>query len=63
MGSSEQERRAVTVPDSTWRKAKVLAAVFGLPVSDIVTRAIDEMASRLASNVADELMGEEVKKH
>lgn len=44
MGSSDQERRAVTVPDGTWRKAKVLAAAFGLPISTIVAQAIEEMA-------------------
>jgi predicted DNA-binding protein len=37
-------RWAVQVPESTRRKAKTLAAAFGIPVSDIVKQAIEEMA-------------------
>jgi hypothetical protein len=60
MGSPTKDRRAVQVDESTWRKARVLAAAFGLPVYAIVTRAINEMATKYAAEVSIQ-MREEVK--
>ena len=52
MGISAKERRAIRVDESTWRKAKVLAAAFGVPIYAIVTRAINEMAEKYGGKVA-----------
>lgn len=41
---AQQERRMVHVPESTWRKAKILAAAFRVPIYAVVTQAIEEMA-------------------
>jgi hypothetical protein len=59
MGISAKERRAVRVDESTWRKAKVLAAAFGIPIYAVVTRALDEMAKNYAAEVSI-MMREEV---
>jgi hypothetical protein len=44
MGTSAHERRGIQVDESTWRKAKILSAAFGVPVYAIVTQAINELA-------------------
>jgi hypothetical protein len=44
MGIADKERRAIHVEETTWRKAKILAAAFGVPIYAIVTQALDEMA-------------------
>ena len=51
MGIAEKNRRAVHVDESTWRKARILAAAFGVPIYRIVTQAIDEMAANHAEEV------------
>jgi len=58
MGISAQERRAVHVDESTWRKAKVLAAAFGIPIYALVNQAINEMAQNYVDKVGDLLQGE-----
>lgn len=52
-------RRAVHVPESTWRKAKVLAAAYGVPISDIVTEAIEAFAHTKRAEVSMRLGGGE----
>jgi hypothetical protein len=44
MGITDKERRAIHVEETTWRKARILAAAFGVPIYAIVTQALDEMA-------------------
>jgi hypothetical protein len=44
MGIADKERRAIRVEETTWRKARILAAAFGVPIYAIVTQALDEMA-------------------
>jgi hypothetical protein len=51
MGIPANERRAVHVDESTWRKAKILAAAFGVPIYAIVTQAINEMAENHQSEL------------
>ena len=59
MGETEQERRNVYVPESTWRKGKILAAAFGLPISAIVKQALDELAENHLRQVEEFLKGGE----
>ena len=51
MGISANERRAVHVDESTWRKAKILAAAFEIPIYAVVTQAINEMAENHKAQV------------
>jgi hypothetical protein len=44
MGIADKERRAIHVEETTWRKARILAAAFGVPIYAIVNQALDEMA-------------------
>lgn len=56
MGASSY-RRSVQVPESTWRKAKVIAASMGAPIHAVVTAAIEEYASTMAENIQDQMEG------
>lgn len=60
MGASAKERRAVRVDESTWRKARILAAAFGVPIYDIVTRAINEMAKRYSQRIEEVMVDDDV---
>jgi hypothetical protein len=44
MGISDKERRAIHVEETTWRKARILSAAFGIPIYAVVKQAIDELA-------------------
>lgn len=46
MGIADGERRSIHVDEPTWRKAKILAAAFGVPIYAVVTQAINEMAEK-----------------
>jgi hypothetical protein len=59
MGISAKERRAIHVDESTWRKARVMAAAFGIPIYAVVTQAIIEMAENHKEQVL--IMLKEVK--
>lgn len=52
-------RRAVQVPESTWRKAKVMAASYGVPISAIVTGAIEAFADAKKKEIMRGLGGGE----
>jgi hypothetical protein len=51
MGIASETRRNIHVDESTWRKAKVLAAAFGIPIYAVVIRAINEMAEHHKAQV------------
>jgi hypothetical protein len=58
MGISGKERRYVHVDEPTWRKAKVLAAAFGVPIYAVLQQAIEEMAANHKEQVVLMLRGE-----
>jgi hypothetical protein len=54
MGTPDQ-RRAVSVPESTWLKAKTIAAARGVSISAIVSAAIERFAAEVADEVGRRL--------
>lgn len=61
MGISGEKRRNIHVDESTWRKARVLAAAYGVPIYQIVIWALDEFAeAQLDKKVREVKRGDDV---